>query len=192
MLCRHFGSSNYNDVDGAREGRGIKVPVILVRYTDCIDRTTKIVHSRNLQCREGYLDEIEVDFASGGGRDVDRYFGQAMRPMKRDTCDFETHMNALGCRRRRGNHLLLPSSRASQCASLESRITRPASSTMAPAAISPFTKVHTSYVKSLYRRMLNNELNWVIRRDLWRPRALAIRAEFERNRYVMFSPYHIH
>ncbi|KAK7695391.1 hypothetical protein QCA50_000027 [Cerrena zonata] len=55
---------------------------------------------------------------------------------------------------------------------------------MAPAAISPFTKVHTSYVKSLYRRMLNNELNWVIRRDLWRPRALAIRAEFERNRNV--------
>ncbi|CAL1700447.1 unnamed protein product [Somion occarium] len=55
---------------------------------------------------------------------------------------------------------------------------------MSPASVSPFTKAHTSYVKSLYRRYLNNELNWVVRRDLWRPRALAIRAEFERNRNV--------
>lgn len=38
------------------------------------------------------------------------------------------------------------------------------------------------YVKSLYRRYLNNELNWYIRRDLWRQRAIEIRAEFERNR----------
>ena len=32
--------------------------------------------------------------------------------------------------------------------------------------------------------MLKNELDWVIRWDLWRPRALAIRAQFEQNRCV--------
>ena len=52
----------------------------------------------------------------------------------------------------------------------------------------PFTAVHRSYVKSLYRRMLNNELNWIVRRDLWRAKALAIRAEFERNRCVVLPP----
>jgi len=40
------------------------------------------------------------------------------------------------------------------------------------------------YVKSLYRRYLNNALNWYIRRDLWRQKAIEIRAEFERNRCV--------
>lgn len=50
------------------------------------------------------------------------------------------------------------------------------------SAPAPFSAAHKSYVKSLYRRMLNNELNWVIRRDIWRGRALAIRAEFDRNR----------
>lgn len=72
MLCRKLGSPNYNDVDGAREGRGIEIPVVLVRYTDCIDRTTKIVH---LQCREGYLAEFVVASASGGGKDEERSFG---------------------------------------------------------------------------------------------------------------------
>ncbi|EKM59277.1 uncharacterized protein PHACADRAFT_25395 [Phanerochaete carnosa HHB-10118-sp] len=48
----------------------------------------------------------------------------------------------------------------------------------------PFTAAHRSYVKSLYRRILNNELNWIVRRDLWRAKALAIRAEFDRNRDV--------
>ncbi|KAF7800124.1 hypothetical protein EIP86_011369 [Pleurotus ostreatoroseus] len=48
----------------------------------------------------------------------------------------------------------------------------------------PFTAAHRSYVKSLYRRILTNELNWTIRRDLWRAKALAVRAEFERNRDV--------
>lgn len=43
---------------------------------------------------------------------------------------------------------------------------------------------HRSYVKSLYRRYLNNSLNWVVRRDIWRQRAIEIRAEFERNRWV--------
>ncbi|EGO27615.1 NDUFB9, NADH-ubiquinone oxidoreductase [Serpula lacrymans var. lacrymans S7.9] len=49
---------------------------------------------------------------------------------------------------------------------------------------SPFTSAHRLYVKSLYRRMLKNELDWVVRRDLWRGRAMLIRAEFERNRDV--------
>ncbi|KIJ69764.1 hypothetical protein HYDPIDRAFT_120780 [Hydnomerulius pinastri MD-312] len=47
-----------------------------------------------------------------------------------------------------------------------------------------FSSVHRQYVKSLYRRMLKNELDWVVRRDIWRGRAQIIRAEFERNRDV--------
>ncbi|KAF9226905.1 hypothetical protein BS17DRAFT_728864 [Gyrodon lividus] len=47
-----------------------------------------------------------------------------------------------------------------------------------------FSAVHRSYVKSLYRRMLKNELDWVVRRDIWRGRAQLIRAEFERNRNI--------
>ena len=50
------------------------------------------------------------------------------------------------------------------------------------AVPSPFSAAHRLYVKSLYRRMLTNELNWIVRRDLWRAKAMAIRAEFERNR----------
>ncbi|KAG9046440.1 hypothetical protein FS837_004448 [Tulasnella sp. UAMH 9824] len=49
---------------------------------------------------------------------------------------------------------------------------------------STFSGAHRLYVKSLYKRFLVNELNWAARRDAWRPRALAIRAEFERNRNV--------
>lgn len=45
-----------------------------------------------------------------------------------------------------------------------------------------FSAAHRSHVKSLYRRMLKNELDWVVRRDIWRGRAMVIRAEFERNR----------
>jgi len=41
------------------------------------------------------------------------------------------------------------------------------------------------YVKSLYKRTLTDALNWHIRRDLWRNRAIEIRAEFERNRCVL-------
>ncbi|KAI0340914.1 hypothetical protein BDW22DRAFT_366353 [Trametopsis cervina] len=55
---------------------------------------------------------------------------------------------------------------------------------MASALPSPFTAAHKAYVKSLYRRYLTNELNWTIRRDVWRGQALAIRAEFDRNRDV--------
>ncbi|KAI0316205.1 NDUFB9, NADH-ubiquinone oxidoreductase [Amylostereum chailletii] len=49
---------------------------------------------------------------------------------------------------------------------------------------SPFTAAHRSYVKSLYKRMLKNERDWVVRYDLFRPRALAIRARFDANRDV--------
>jgi len=49
---------------------------------------------------------------------------------------------------------------------------------------SPFTAAHRLYVKSLYKRYLNNALDWTVSRDLWRPQALQIRAEFERHRYV--------
>lgn len=58
---------------------------------------------------------------------------------------------------------------------------------MSSALPTPFTAAHRSYVKSLYRRFLTNDLNWTIRRDLWRANSLAIRAEFERNRYVRFG-----
>lgn len=47
---------------------------------------------------------------------------------------------------------------------------------------SPFTAAHRAYVKNLYRRILQNELDWIVQRDLWRARALSIRAEFESNR----------
>jgi hypothetical protein len=43
------------------------------------------------------------------------------------------------------------------------------------------------YVKSLYKRYLTNALNWYIRRDLWRNKAIEIRADFERNRWVWAS-----
>ncbi|KAH9943215.1 uncharacterized protein BXZ73DRAFT_97268 [Epithele typhae] len=48
----------------------------------------------------------------------------------------------------------------------------------------PFTVAHQSYVKGLYRRILKNELNWIVQRDIWRARALSIRAEFDANRNV--------
>jgi NADH dehydrogenase (ubiquinone) 1 beta subcomplex subunit 9 len=48
--------------------------------------------------------------------------------------------------------------------------------------MSSFNTAHRLYVKSLYKRMLKNEADWVIRYDLMRGRRLAIRAEFERNR----------
>ncbi|KAF9513271.1 hypothetical protein BS47DRAFT_1485780 [Hydnum rufescens UP504] len=49
---------------------------------------------------------------------------------------------------------------------------------------SPFTNAHRLQVKSLYKRMLTNTLNWTIRRDVWREQAIEIRAAFERNRNV--------
>ena len=52
----------------------------------------------------------------------------------------------------------------------------------AAKAASPFSAAHRYYVKSLYKRYLKNELDWTIRRDIWRQKATQIRAEFERNR----------
>ncbi|QRV72889.1 Complex 1 protein (LYR family) [Ceratobasidium sp. AG-Ba] len=49
---------------------------------------------------------------------------------------------------------------------------------------SPFSSAHRLHVKSLYKRYLTDALNWSIRRDLWRNKAIEIRAEFERNRNV--------
>ncbi|KIY73990.1 hypothetical protein CYLTODRAFT_448584 [Cylindrobasidium torrendii FP15055 ss-10] len=47
-----------------------------------------------------------------------------------------------------------------------------------------FAAAHRIYIKSLYKRMLTNELNWTIDRRIWRAKALAIRAEFDSNRNV--------
>lgn len=51
-----------------------------------------------------------------------------------------------------------------------------------PSAMSSFSNAHRLYVKSLYRRFLTNELDWVVNRQEWRARAMNVRAEFERNR----------
>jgi hypothetical protein len=50
-------------------------------------------------------------------------------------------------------------------------------------------RIHRLYVKSLYKRYLVNALNWYIRRDLWRNKAIEIRADFERNRWVALEVY---
>ncbi|KAL7424968.1 hypothetical protein Q5752_000655 [Cryptotrichosporon argae] len=55
---------------------------------------------------------------------------------------------------------------------------------MSTPATSAYTAAHRLYVKSLYKRYLTNALNWYIRRDLWRAKAIEIRAEFERNRNI--------
>ncbi|KAK9457648.1 hypothetical protein V1511DRAFT_494203 [Dipodascopsis uninucleata] len=47
-----------------------------------------------------------------------------------------------------------------------------------------FTPEHVATVSSLYRRALRLSLNWAVRRDIWRPQALAIRARFESNKNV--------
>lgn len=58
------------------------------------------------------------------------------------------------------------------------------SSSSSAATASAFSQAHKSYVKSLYRRYLKNSLDWCIRRDVWRDRAIEIRVEFERHRNV--------
>lgn len=50
--------------------------------------------------------------------------------------------------------------------------------------MSAFSNAHRLYVKSLYRRFLTNELDWVVNRQEWRARAMSVRAEFERNRFA--------
>lgn len=54
-----------------------------------------------------------------------------------------------------------------------------------------FSDAHRLYVKSLYRRYLVNTLNWAVRRDLWREKALEVRAEFERHRLVSHNTWHL-
>jgi hypothetical protein len=64
---------------------------------------------------------------------------------------------------------------------------------IAPSSHQPHSRSHYTYrlyVKSLYKRYLTNALNWYIRRDLWREKAIEIRAEFERNRWVLFCVLH--
>lgn len=63
-------------------------------------------------------------------------------------------------------------------------ILRNAASSSSAATASAFSQAHKSYVKSLYRRTLKNSLDWCIRRDVWRDRAIEIRVEFERHRNV--------
>lgn len=48
------------------------------------------------------------------------------------------------------------------------------SAARAPTA---FSTAHKAYVQSLYRRYLRNSLDWCIRRDVWRDRAIEIRAD---------------
>nr|CDI55574.1 conserved hypothetical protein [Melanopsichium pennsylvanicum 4] len=55
---------------------------------------------------------------------------------------------------------------------------------MSKSTASAFSQAHKSYVKSLYRRYLKNSLDWCVRRDVWRDRAIEIRVEFERHRNV--------
>ncbi|KAK9465847.1 hypothetical protein V1512DRAFT_264864 [Lipomyces arxii] len=48
----------------------------------------------------------------------------------------------------------------------------------APANFGP------AHVASIYRRALRLSLNWAIRRDVWRPIALDIRAKFDANKDI--------
>jgi NADH dehydrogenase (ubiquinone) 1 beta subcomplex subunit 9 len=61
----------------------------------------------------------------------------------------------------------------------------------AAAATRTFSDAHRLYVKSLYRRYLINTLNWAVRRDLWREKALEVRAEFERHRLASHNMRHL-
>jgi NADH dehydrogenase (ubiquinone) 1 beta subcomplex subunit 9 len=54
---------------------------------------------------------------------------------------------------------------------------------MSSAPVS-FQTAHRLYVKSLYKRSLQLSLDWYIRRDLWRQKALDIRHQFELNKNV--------
>ncbi|CAD6566724.1 MAG: hypothetical protein CYPHOPRED_001105 [Cyphobasidiales sp. Tagirdzhanova-0007] len=48
----------------------------------------------------------------------------------------------------------------------------------------PFTQAHRKYVKTLYRQSLKNALDWYVRRDLWRNKAIELRVLFEKNKNV--------
>jgi NADH dehydrogenase (ubiquinone) 1 beta subcomplex subunit 9 len=46
-------------------------------------------------------------------------------------------------------------------------------------ALQPIYTSHTRVVRSLYRRALKTSRHWAFHHHLWRPMALAIRAEFD-------------
>ncbi|KAL0073020.1 hypothetical protein F4703DRAFT_1904551 [Phycomyces blakesleeanus] len=52
------------------------------------------------------------------------------------------------------------------------------------AASTAFKNAHRLHVQSLYKRSLKLSLDWYIQRDLWRQKALDIRAQFERNKHI--------
>lgn len=60
----------------------------------------------------------------------------------------------------------------------------PIMSSAASAASTTFQNAHRRHVQSLYKRSLKLALDWYIQRDLWRQKALDIRAQFERNKHV--------
>jgi len=52
------------------------------------------------------------------------------------------------------------------------------------AVVGAFDQAHRLYVQKLYKRSLKTALDWYIRRDLWRQKALEIRHRFEQNRDI--------
>ncbi|RUS22297.1 NADH-ubiquinone oxidoreductase complex I LYR_B22_NDUFB9 subunit [Endogone sp. FLAS-F59071] len=52
------------------------------------------------------------------------------------------------------------------------------------AAPTTYQVAHRAYVQSLYRRSLKLSLDWYIRHDLWRQKALEIRAQFDENKNI--------
>lgn len=48
----------------------------------------------------------------------------------------------------------------------------------------PTAVAHRLHVQSLYKRSLKLSLDWYIQRDLWRQKALQIRAQFDQNKHV--------
>ncbi|KAG0169034.1 hypothetical protein DFQ30_004027 [Apophysomyces sp. BC1015] len=55
---------------------------------------------------------------------------------------------------------------------------------MSSPVSSAFKNVHRLQVQSLYKRSLKLSLDWYIQRDLWRQKALDIRAQFEANKHI--------
>ncbi|KAI7907032.1 uncharacterized protein BX663DRAFT_494591 [Cokeromyces recurvatus] len=48
----------------------------------------------------------------------------------------------------------------------------------------PGSTAHRLHVQSLYKRSLKLSLDWYIQRDLWRQKALQIRARFDQNKNI--------
>ncbi|KZT60711.1 hypothetical protein CALCODRAFT_464956 [Calocera cornea HHB12733] len=51
-------------------------------------------------------------------------------------------------------------------------------------SLSAYSAAHRLRVKTLYKAMLKDALDWTIQRDIWRIKAIEIRAMFERNRNI--------